>query len=231
MMRRTPLKPGTKPMKRGAFARGERIEQREVTKIATKAAREKKHKCAVRSCRAEFVRPAPFITWCSPECGTVLALAKLDKQRKATATAERKDRQQKLAKFKRKADHLADCQKAFNAWVRFRDRNEPCIDCGKFDSGDALTGGAWDAGHYLSRGSHPHLRFDERNVFKQLKGCNRPGGTTAASFRAGVVARIGLAAVEALEADHEPRHYTVDQLIAMTAHYKQKLKELKAAAA
>ena len=230
MMRKTSMKPGTAPMKRQAFARGERIEAREVTKNTTKAAREKKHKCAVRTCRAEFVRPQPFVTWCSPECGTVVALAKVAKQKAATAKAERKDRQEKLAKFKRKADHVADCQKAFNAWVRFRDRFEPCIDCGKYASGDALTGGAYDAGHYLSRGSHPHLRFDERNVFKQLKGCNRPGGTTAASFRAGVVARIGLAAVEALEADQEPKHYTVDDLIAMTAHYKKLLKELKAAA-
>lgn len=230
-MMRSAIKPGAKPLKRAAFARGERIEAREVTKIATKATRGKKHKCAVRCCRAEFVRPAPFVIWCSPECGTVLAMAKLEKQKAATARAERKDRQQKLAKFKRKADHVADCQKAFNAWVRFRDRNEPCIDCGKFASGDALTGGTYDAGHYLSRGSHPHLRFDERNVFKQLKGCNRPGGTTAASFRAGVIARIGLAAVEALEADNEPRHYTVDQLVAMTAHYRKLLKDLKAAAA
>lgn len=229
-MRRSPLKPGTAPMKRQAFARGERFEARDVTKTITKAAREKKHKCAVRTCRAEFVRPQPFVIWCSPECGTVVALAKVAKQMTATAKAERKDRQEKLAKFKRKADHVADCQKAFNAWVRFRDRFEPCIDCGKHASGDALTGGAYDAGHYLSRGSHPHLRFDERNVFKQLKGCNRPGGATATSFRAGVVARIGLAAVEALEADNEPRHYTVDQLIAMTAHYRKLLKELKAAA-
>jgi len=228
MMRRTPLKPGTKPMKQGGFARATRIEDREVTKIKVKAAREKKHKCAVRTCRAEFVRPAPFVTWCSPECGTVLAMAKLEKQKAATARAERKDRQQKLAKFKRKADHVADCQKAFNAWVRFRDRDEPCICCGRWPANASLTGGEWDAGHYLSRGSHPHLRFDVRNVFKQMKGCNRPGGTTAASFRAGVVDRIGLAAVEALEADNEPRHYTVEQLIAMTAHYKQKLKELKA---
>jgi len=224
------MKPGTAPMKRGAFARGERLEAREMAKTVAKAAREKKHKCAVRTCRAEFVRPQPFVVWCSPECGTFVALAKVAKQRAATAKAERKDRQEKLAKFKRKADHVADCQKAFNAWVRFRDRFEPCIDCGKHASGDALTGGAYDAGHYLSRGSHPHLRFDERNVFKQLKGCNRPGGTTAASFRAGVVARIGLAAVEALEADNESRHYTVDELIALTAHYRKLLKELKAAA-
>lgn len=230
MMRRSPMKPGTAPMKRQAFARGERIEVREVTKATIKAAREKKHKCAVKTCRAEFVRPQPFVVWCSPECGTEVALAKVAKQRAATAKAERKDRQEKLARFKRKADHVADCQKAFNAWVRFRDRFEPCIDCGKYANGDALTGGAYDAGHYLARGSHPHLRFDERNVFKQLKGCNRPGGTTAASFRAGVVARIGLAAVEALEADQEPKHYTVDDLIALTAHYRKLLKELKAAA-
>ena len=224
------MKPGTAPMKRNAFARGECIEAREVTKTITKVAREKKHKCAVRTCRAEFVRPRPFETWCSPECGAALAMAKIEKQRQASALADRKDRKEKLDKFKRKTDHVADCQKAFNAWVRFRDRDEPCIDCGKFATGGSLTGGAFDAGHYLSRGSHPHLRFDVRNVFKQLKGCNRPGGTTAASFRAGVVKRIGLAAVEALESDYEPKHYTVDQLIAMTAHYKKLLKELKAAA-
>jgi hypothetical protein len=225
------MPPRKTSMKSNAFARSERIEEREVTKITSKAAREKKHKCAVRACRAEFVRPAPFVVWCSPECGAVLAMTKLDKQKAAATRAERKADKEKLAKFKRKPDHVADCQKAFNAWVRFRDRFEPCIDCGKHASGNALTGGAYDAGHYLSRGSHPHLRFDERNVFKQLKGCNRPGGTTAASFRAGVVARIGLTAVEALEVDQESRHYSVDDLIALTAHYKQKLKELKAAAA
>ncbi len=229
-MKRSPMPQRKVAMKSGAFVRAERLEQCEVTKIIVQAARAKKHKCAVRTCRAEFVRAAPFIVWCSPECGTVLAIAKLDKQKAATARAERKDRQQKLAQFKRKADHVADCQKAFNAWVRFRDRDEPCICCGRWPANQSLTGGEWDAGHYLSRGSHPHLRFDERNVFKQMKGCNRPGGTTAASFRAGVVARIGFAAVEALEQDNEPKHYTVDQLIAMTAHYKQKLKQLKAAA-
>ncbi|MBV6321929.1 recombination protein NinG [Duganella violaceipulchra] len=226
-MRRSPLKPGT-GFKSQGFARGERIEAREVTKV--KVAREKKHKCAVRTCRAEFVRPQPFVTWCSPECGAALAMAKIEKQRAGAAKAERKADKEKLAKFKRKADHVADCQKAFNAWVRFRDRLEPCIDCGRRAGAGSLTGGAWDAAHYLSRGSHPHLRFDERNVFAQLKGCNRPGGTTAASFRAGVIARIGLAAVEALEADNDPRKYSVDQLIAMTAHYKQLLKNLKAAA-
>ena len=39
MMRRSPMKPGTTLMKRTAFARGDRIEAREVTKTITKAAR------------------------------------------------------------------------------------------------------------------------------------------------------------------------------------------------
>lgn len=231
MMRRTPMKTGSSPMKRQAFARTERIEAREVTKTITKAAREKKHKCVVKSCRAEFVRPQPFVTWCSPECGTVVALAKLDKQRQATAKAERKDRQEKLAKFKRKADHVADCQKAFNAWVRFRDRLLPCICCGRALTGvDGLGAHGWDAGHYRSVGSAPHLRFHPDNVHRQLVHCNRYGAGRAVDYRIGLIKRIGQAAVEALEADNEPRHYTADQLIAMTAHYRKLLKELKAAA-
>jgi hypothetical protein len=218
------MKPGTAPMKRTAFARAERIEAREVTKAIIKEKKVRMRKCAVPTCRKPFPPRSMTHKACGPECAQELV-------RIERARAERKDRQEKLAKFKRKADHVADCQKAFNAWVRFRDRNAPCICCGRWPASASLTGGEWDAGHYLSRGSHPHLRFDERNVFKQMKGCNRPGGTTAASFRAGVVERIGLVAVEALEADNEPRHYKVDQLIALTAHYKQKLKELKAAAA
>lgn len=39
MMRRAPMKPGSAPMKRTAFARGERIEAREVTKTIAKLTR------------------------------------------------------------------------------------------------------------------------------------------------------------------------------------------------
>ncbi|OPK08126.1 hypothetical protein BZ164_00055, partial [Pseudomonas veronii] len=44
-------------------------------------------------------------------------------------------------------------------------------------------------------------------------------------------ARIGLDAVEALEADHMPRKETVEQLKAITAEYRAKTRELKRAAA
>ena len=37
-------------------------------------------------------------------------------------------------------------------------------------------GGEIDAGHYLSIGSAPHMRFIEGNVHAQRKSCNKPGG-------------------------------------------------------
>lgn len=49
-------------------------------------------------------------------------------------------------------------------------------------------------------------------------------------YRRGLIARIGLEAVESLEADQEPRKHTIDELRALKALYKQKLKALKEAA-
>lgn len=157
---------------------------------------------------------------CGAECGQ--AHMEAEKARKL-----KRERQQGLAKLKRRADYLKEAQTAFNAWVRLRDDALPCICCGKFSDSTAGVGGKWDAGHYLSRGSHPHLRFDERNVFKQRKGCNRPGGTTAASFRLGVIKRISLEAVEALESDQAERKWTVPELQAIKLDYTARLKQLK----
>lgn len=43
-----------------------------------------------------------------------------------------------------------------------------------------------------------------------------------------MIARIGLARVEALEQDQAPRKWTVDELKAIRDEYRQKLKALKA---
>jgi hypothetical protein len=46
-------------------------------------------------------------------------------------------------------------------------------------------------------------------------------------YRIGLVARIGLEAVEALESDNTPRKWTREELIAIRDTYKAKLKEMK----
>jgi hypothetical protein len=156
---------------------------------------------------------------CGPDCAAKVALA-------ARLKAERKtDAQRKIA-LKRRPQWLADVQTAFNAYIRARDADQMCICCSKpFEP--QKPGGSVDAGHYLSRGSAPHLRFDERNVHAQRKNCNRPGGTTREAFRAGMIARIGLEAVEALESDQRSRNWSIDDLKSLQALYRKKLKELQ----
>ena len=44
-------------------------------------------------------------------------------------------------------------------------------------------------------------------------------------YRIGLIARIGLEAVEALEADNTLRRYTADELRAIKTMYREKLKK------
>ncbi len=148
---------------------------------------------------------------------------------KAVRAEKRQDREKREAgKSIRKL--IAEAQTAFNAFIRTRDAKQPCICCGKpFEP--QRPGGSMDAGHYMSRGSSCQLRFDEANVHGQRKNCNRPGGTTRASFRAGMIARVGLAEVERLERDDGVHKWTHDELRAIRDQYKAKAKVLKREAA
>lgn len=172
---------------------------------------------------------------CSPACAEVVAVAERKRLAAKLAAADRAETRAKLAKFKRRPAYVAEAQEAFNAYIRERDRDQPCICCGSFKaSGESsLHGGGWDAGHYISRGHASHLRFDERNVHKQRKGCNKPGGTTRAKYRAGLVERYDeqyVAELEALEYMPPSRDLTIEELVRIKETYRAKLRELKKAA-
>ena len=195
-------------------------------------------KCAVKGCATRFQPPQSFVTWCSPECGHAIAIAKLAKQKTAQARATRKAMRADRAETKRKLDAMkkipvlkAEAQRIFNEYVRTRDllAGHGCICCGKFATAAALAqpGGAYDACHYRSRGSADHLRFDERNVHLGLKDCNTWGHV---DYRGGLIERIGLAAVEALETDNTSRKWTREYLEGIKTTYRAKLRALKEAA-
>lgn len=193
--------------------------------------RVKPRKCRNRKCRREFVPARPLQTVCCPACAFQLIAVRKSKEEESKAKAERKEIRVRKEKAKRPKTLKAEAQSAFNAFIRARDLSagHNCIDCGKpFEP--QKPGGSVDAGHFLSRGSHPNLAFHEHNCFAQRKNCNRPGGTTAAAFRLGVIARIGIEAVEALEADTTPRRYRADDYRAIRDLYRSKLKALKEAA-
>lgn len=210
LKQKTPLARKT-PMKRGTSA------------LQAKPAKEPKRrqrKCAVKSCRTPFEPRSITHKACSVACAETLVLQ--DKVAKV-----RKERQEGLAKLKTRSDYIKECQRAFNAFIRERDKDLPCICCGKVPQTSHHTGGSWDAGHYRSVGSAPHLRFVEDNCHRQTKRCNRDGAGRAVDYRAGLIARIGLARVEALEADDRPRHYDTEDLKAIRDTYRAKLAALK----
>ena len=184
-------------------------------------------------CKAEFVKQKMGQKVCGPECALSLAVSNRTKAEKVEITRARRaaaaNRKASREKLKTRGDHIREAQTAFNAFIRERDRlaGHPCISSGRpLD----WSGNAVDAGHYRSRGSAPHLRFDERNCHAQSKQENRYASGNVTGYRLGLIARIGQEAVEALESDQEPRKYTVDELIELKQFYKAKLKALKEAA-
>ena len=185
----------------------------------------KARQCA--HCSAEF-RPTFNTTQkvCSPACALAMAPVHQVKARKALADIERREIKVRKEKLKSRSDHMKDAQQAFNEFIRWRDRSagRACISSGRpLD----WSGNQTDAGHYRSVGSAPHLRFDERNCHAQSKQDNRFLSGNAVDYRIGLIARIGLAAVEALEADQSVKKYTIDELKALTAHYRALTRELK----
>lgn len=180
-------------------------------------------------CRAKFEPRQPMATVCSPGCALTLAQSKRAKAEKITQVKERREDRAKRERLKTRGEWTREAQAAFNAFIRARDAGKPCICCGRTGAGE-VHGGQWDAGHYRSRGAAPHLRFDERNVHAQLKQCNRYASGNVVGYRLGLIARLGQEAVDALEADQAPRHYSIEQLSEIKRSYAARARELKKAA-
>jgi hypothetical protein len=156
---------------------------------------------------------------CSPTCALELARA-------VRLKAERKEDRVKRERMKSLQQLKAEAQREFNSFIRERDRQagHPCISSGRpLD----WSGNGVDAGHYRSVGAASHLRFDERNCHAQSKHDNQFRGGNAVDYRIGLIARIGLAAVEALEADNTPHKWTREELIAIKKTYSAKRRELE----
>lgn len=190
----------------------------------------KPKKCQNPACCESFV---PFRTGqnvCSPRCALAMKEVNQEKARKALSQLDRAEIKVRKEALKSRGDYMRDAQKAFNEFIRVRDQlaGHACISSGRpLD----WAGNAVDAGHYRSVGAAPHLRFDERNCHAQSKQDNRYLSGNAIDYRIGLIKRIGLLAVEELEADQSVRKYTIEDLKAITAEYRAKTRELRRAAA
>lgn len=194
----------------------------------------KTKKCKAPGCGKHFKPTMTTQKVCSVDCAR--AIAKCPKLQRVAARAiarqSREDGKARREKLKTRREHMTEAQAAFNAYVRERDAGLPCISCDSLPSDhDLITGSRWDAGHYRSVGACPELRFEPLNVHRQCVKCNRNLSGNAVEYRIRLVKRIGVEQVEFLEGPHKPQRLTIEDLLAIKALYRQKLKDLRKAAA
>lgn len=180
-----------------------------------------------RICKKEYTPRNSLQKVCGVECAIKLARqqqeVKIKREIKAAEALKRKERVEARLKIKKPREWLSEAQVAFNAYVRLRDADEPCISCGRYHEGQ------YHAGHYLSIGAHPELRFEEDNVHKQCSVCNNFKSGNLIGYRDGLIDKIGLERVEWLEGPHEPSRYSIEDLKKIKAKYKRKVRNLNAA--
>jgi len=179
----------------------------------------KPRKC--KSCAVEFTPQRMGQAVCSPVCALELVRKGKAKTDAIKAKVERRETRAKLNRLKSLSDLHKEAQQAFNAWVRARDAGQPCISCGRHHQGQI------HAGHYLSRGAHPELRYEPTNCHAQCAPCNTHLSGNLVLYRVNLIARIGLNRAEWLEGPHDPVKRTVDSLKALIKTYREKRKVLE----
>jgi len=181
-------------------------------------------RCA--ECRQEFKKLRITQKTCSVECaipyGKRMAIQKSIKDKRKAEKLEREQIKNRRENLKSKSQVAAELQKIVNLYIRTRDHNAGygCITCGTMQSP------AWDAGHFRSVGSAPHLRFDARNIHLQCMQCNRFFGGAGREYAINLPIRIGQKEFDNLISDQTPRNYTKDDMKSLKVIFRQKIKEL-----
>lgn len=112
-------------------------------------------------------------------------------------------------------------QAIFNKYIRLRDHDKHCVSCGRHHAGQ------YHAGHYLSVGAAPELRFDPRNCYKQCSPCNNHLSGNLVNYRVRLIDAYGVGLVNYLEGPHRPKRYTIDNLKTIQRWFKRKTERLE----
>ena len=187
-----------------------------------------------KGCR-EYFRPKEdepeTIAHCSPDCAVAIVRKKWDKDAKS------RERSQIKAKKAEKREHAKQkrefqqndlkvrkpaAKNACHAYIRERDKNEPCICCNR------PLGENYHAGHWLESGNNPQTRYDSRNINAQRIDCNFFKGGDSGDYEANLRAKIGDEAVEELKSmKGGTMKRTAQDYLEIEGYYKNKIKELE----
>ena len=172
-------------------------------------------------CKQKFEPSRPSKICCSPDCEYDYGLKHAARAESIRALEDRKVIKMKLEEMKPLSYYADKAQKAVNQYRRELLSDEPCISCGRHHQGQ------YHAGHFVSRGASPALRYEHLNIWKQCKPCNVDKSGNLLEYRKALVARIGIEKVEWLEGPHELKRWRKDDYLRIEAEHKQLLKELQ----
>lgn len=162
-----------------------------------------------KSCKRPFNARNSLQQVCSPQC----ALAMVKQQKVKEFKAETRKRKQAL---KGKAEYMKEAQAAFNAFVRIRDHNLPCISCQRHHQGQ------YHAGHYRTTKAASQLRFNLFNVHKQCSVCNNHLSGAITEYRINLCKKIGVERVEWIEHNQDEARYSIEYLKRLRAIFAKR---------
>lgn len=180
-------------------------------------------KCKAAGCAGLFVPRSMLHKACSPHCAVALVEAS---NAKAAASVERRAsrvHREKLADSKPLSHWLKVTERVVNHFILTRDARFGCISCGT--NSTVL----WQAGHYLSVGAHPELRFHPGNINKQCCRCNVQLSGNQAAYRIGLVERHGIELVDGLEGPNAMAKLTREALSDIRREFAARTKAIKSA--
>ena len=110
-------------------------------------------------------------------------------------------------------------QTVFNAWIRERDQNLPCINCGRYTT--------LQCGHFFAAGKYNYLRFWEDNCHGECVSCNYfDSQSHAMKYRPNLIKKIGQErfdrlTFESLRTDKRQYKHSRFELIEIIERYKK----------
>ncbi len=164
--------------------------------------------------------------FCNYDCATSFAKENIPKGREVKRKEQKKKDREWLQNNKPKTKLESEAQKAVNRYIRARDKffNRDCPSCDKtieqIESEQGWKiGGAWDAGHFKSRGAKKQLRFNLLNIWRQCKACNAGSGkfshkeeAVSKQYEKTLIERIGKGRVELLNNNNDLAIFTIEYL-------------------
>jgi hypothetical protein len=171
-------------------------------------------------CKETFTRSSSLQKVCTWTCGLKLAESERVKKEQKSFKAETAV-MKKAIKDKDRAYWIKKAQQLCNKYVRIRDKDLPCISCGRNHAGQ------YHAGHFRSVGACSALRFDDRQIRKQCAPCNSHLSGNIINYRPALIKILGLESVVEIENTNAVRRWSIDELKGVCIKYTKLIKEIE----